>query len=157
MPERRLAIILKMQYNTLKARRQVNALALKSKTFMFRSNDETPQRVPSWGATMPNVPNQYNYPGTHLEYFESIFYHEFHAYTVNRQENPLSDRTMVYAFLEDDQIKLVVEILSSHSGVNFTRKFCLSRQIPYLRFYFDHDGWWNTRDYVVDRIRKALG
>ena len=28
--------------------------------------------------------------------------------------------------------------------------------VPYLRFYKDHEGWWNARSYVVSRIEKAL-
>ena len=27
----------------------------------------------------------------------------------------------------------------------------------YLRFYIDYEGWWNTRAYVDDRVKKALG
>ena len=28
--------------------------------------------------------------------------------------------------------------------------------IPYLRFYYNHEGWWNTRSYVTRRIANAL-
>ena len=34
---------------------------------------------------------------------------------------------------------------------------CAAAAIPYLRFYHNHDGWWNTRAYVTQRVRGALG
>ncbi len=36
------------------------------------------------------------------------------------------------------------------------RDDCVRAGTPYLRFYYDHDGWWNTRSYVAGRIRGAL-
>ena len=29
--------------------------------------------------------------------------------------------------------------------------------IPYIRFYYDHEGWWNTKSYVIRRTSEALG
>jgi hypothetical protein len=36
------------------------------------------------------------------------------------------------------------------------RNECRAQGIPYLRFYYDHDGWWNTRSYVTRRIAGQL-
>ena len=53
--------------------------------------------------------------------------------------------------------KLVVEVISDSSNPYKLMKDCHAQGIPYLRFYYDHDGWWNTKSYVTRRISKALG
>ena len=111
----------------------------------------------SWGERMPNEPNQYNYSGNFQEYFEDIFHHEFSDYQVNRQENPLASGVHAYTFTQGAGPLLVVELLSRSNDVYKVRRDCQKQGIPYLRFYYNVDGWWNTRSYVTDRIRKALG
>ncbi len=111
----------------------------------------------SWGERMPNEPNQYNYYGTFWEYFEDIFHHEFAEYTVTRQENPRALSVYTYFFSKGDGKLLAVELLAKRNEVYKVRNDCRKQGIPYLRFYYDVDGWWNTRSYVTERIRKALG
>lgn len=111
----------------------------------------------SWGERMPNEPNQFNYPGSYLQYFEDIFNREFAAYRVVRSENPRSSKTTVYSFYDGARPALVVEIMSQGADLHQLRRDCERNRIPYLRFYYNHDGWWNARSYVVNRIRNALG
>ena len=111
----------------------------------------------SWGERMPNEPNQYNYPGSYREYFEDIFSREFAAYRTVRSENPRSDRASSYTFYDGNRPVLVVELLSRRCDVNQIREGCRRSGTPYLRFYYDYEGWWNARSYVVNRIRNALG
>ena len=47
--------------------------------------------------------------------------------------------------------------MSENSEANKLRSACRAQGLPYVRFYYDHDGWWNTRSYVVSRTRAALG
>ena len=111
----------------------------------------------SWGERMPNEPNQYNFPGTYLEYFQDIFNREFAAYRVARTRNPLSDKTMVFNFYDGFRPVLVVEVMSRRADLQKLRRDCARSGIPYLRFYYDYHGWWNARSYVVNRINAALG
>ena len=110
----------------------------------------------SWGERMPNEPNQYNFPGSYLQYFEDIFNRDFAAYRVIRSENPRSDRTTIYSFYDFDKLVLVVEIMSRRADLQQLRRDCRRNGTPYLRFYHDYEGWWNARSYVVRRIRAAL-
>lgn len=111
----------------------------------------------SWGPRMPDEPNQYNYYGTFWEYFEDIFHRDFAEYTVTRQENPRTASVYAYSFSMDGETLLMVELLSRRNDVYKLRSDCRKQGIPYLRFYYDVEGWWNTRAYVIDRIKKALG
>lgn len=111
----------------------------------------------SWGERMPNEPNQYNYYGTFWEYFEDIFQREFAEYRVTRRENPRAVSVYTYTFAKGEGSCLVVELMSRRNDVHKVRDDCRKQGIPYLRFYYDVDGWWNTRAYVTDRIGKALG
>lgn len=106
----------------------------------------------SWGEEMPNEPNQFNYPGTYRAYFEDIFRTDFSGYRVTLEDA----RTTAYSFFDGDRKALVVELLAQSSGAYKLREDCRKSGTPYLRFYYDHRGWWNTRSYVVGRIRKAL-
>lgn len=110
----------------------------------------------SWGERMPNEPNQYNYYGTFWEYFEDIFRRDFADYQVTRKENPRALSVYTYTFSKGNGTLLVVELFSRRSDAYKVRSDCRKQGIPYLRFYYDYDGWWNTRAYVTDRIRKAL-
>ena len=104
---------------------------------------------------MPAEENQFNYPGTYIEYFDHVFKTEFPEYRITC-EQPKYDGTL-FIFWQGPQRALVVELLPQHSAAAKLRKDCLSSGIPYLRYYYDHDGWWNTYSYVRDRTRAALG
>ena len=56
-----------------------------------------------------------------------------------------------------EEYRLVVEIKSENSEAQWLRNACAAERTPYLRFYYNHDGWWNTREYVDTRVRQALG
>lgn len=109
----------------------------------------------TWYDHIPAEECQYNSGTTYLEYFEKIFREDFPEYDITREDaEPF--RRYVYTFAKEGAVKLVVELMSERSSVRKTRNECLKSGIPYLRFYFDHSGWWNTRSYVKDRIRAAL-
>ena len=110
----------------------------------------------SWGERMPNEPNQYNFPGTYRAYFEDIFNREFAAYRTVRSENPRTSKVSSYTFFSGDKPVLVVELLSRSSDAYQIRNSCRKSGTPYLRFYYDYDGWWNARSYVVRRINEAI-
>ncbi|HBR04921.1 MAG TPA: hypothetical protein DD722_04065 [Lachnospiraceae bacterium] len=105
----------------------------------------------SWGENMPVDENQYNYNGTFMEYFEFVIKEEYPMYklVVNHDEKQ---------FLLYDGAKpvLVVEILSERNNTNWLRNKCKFEGTPYCRFYYDHQGWWNTREYVKHRTHLAL-
>lgn len=108
----------------------------------------------SWGPTMPDEPNQFNYNGTWFEYFDGIFRGEFNTYRI------VSDRPRngyaVFTFYRGDDVALIVELLAQSSCVEKIRRDCRRAGIPYLRYYHNHEGWWNTRSYVTQRTRAAL-
>lgn len=125
-------------------------------TYVEPEGEETPIGR-SWGKRMPNEPNQYNYPGSYREYFEDVFNREFAAYRTVRSVNPRTDKACSYTFLMGEKPVLVVELLSRSSDACQLRSSCRRSGTPYLRFYYDYDGWWNARSYVVNRIRNAIG
>ncbi|MBR4728602.1 MAG: hypothetical protein IK080_12010 [Clostridia bacterium] len=110
----------------------------------------------SWGEEMPAEENQYNFNGTYDQFFQSIFRAEFPDYTVQAAPNNQNRSGMQYVFRSGDKIALVVEVMTDRSVAQKLRRACEARGIPYLRFYHDHPGWWNTRSYVVRRVRAAL-
>ncbi len=110
----------------------------------------------SWGEEMPNEENQFNFNGTYTQYFESIFRAEFSNYRIEKTAPGGSNRT-VYTFYSGDRKALVTEIMSQNCSAKKLRRDCEAAGIPYLRYYYDHHGWWNTRNYVVTRTRAALG
>ena len=110
----------------------------------------------SWGPTMPDEENQFNFNGTYVQYFEKVFREEFPRYDVQKETSPNGKRTTFF-FRDGGQVALVVEVLSQSCDVYKHRRDCAARGIPYLRFYHDHEGWWNTRAYVVKRVGEALG
>jgi len=109
----------------------------------------------SWGPVMPNEPNQYNYNGSFCSYFEEIFREEFPLYSVDKQ-TPQGLERFVYTFSQGGRKALVVELLGRSSSAKAVRAKCERENVPYLRFYYDFEGWWNTREYVKTRISNAL-
>ena len=110
----------------------------------------------SWGPTMPAEPNQYNYPGTWLQYFDVLFMKEFSEYRIVR--DVIGDgKRVVYTFYSGEKTALVVEVMNQSCAAQKLRRDCRRSGTPYLRYYYDHEGWWNTYSYVCDRSRAALG
>ena len=105
---------------------------------------------------MPDEENQYNYPGNYADYFENIFRAEFPQYRLERIVNE-SWNAVIFTFRDGGREALVVELMSDRSSRQRLRRDCAARGVPYLRFYHNHAGWWNTRSYVVTRTRAALG
>ena len=122
-------------------------------------NSPTPDASPksgfSWGEEMPDEENQFNYDGTFMEYFESIFRAELASYATERTI-PEDSKRVVYTFFSGSDAALVIQLMSEGCSSQKTRNTCKRDHIPYLRFYYDHKGWWNTRAYVEKRIRDAL-
>ena len=110
----------------------------------------------SWGEYMPAEENQYNYSGDYAAYFSDIFAKDFPEYQVSRKNCDYYVKGMNYTFTQNGVKKLVVEVLSDSSSSKKTRNDCAKAGIPYLRFYYDHHGWWNTRSYVNERVKEAL-
>lgn len=109
----------------------------------------------SWGDEMPDEENQYNYNGSFTQYFENIFSTEFASYRTER-ENLSNGSRVVYTFYSQNAKKLVIELMPESCSAYKLREDCRKEGVPYLRFYYNHDGWWNTRSYVTERIKKAL-
>lgn len=109
----------------------------------------------SWGSEMPNEPNQYNFSGNYVQYFESILREEFAGYAVHTDASEMRRRT-VFTLTGAAGKALVIEVMTENSESQKIRRACEKEGVPYVRFYFDHDGWWNTRSYVTRRIRAAL-
>ena len=79
------------------------------------------------------------------------------TFEVFERQQGYGGNTTVYTFTDGGRVVLVVELLSRKSSPVKLRQSCRQQGIPYLRFYYDYEGWWNTRAYVNDRVRKALG
>lgn len=109
----------------------------------------------SWGEEMPAEENQYNYGGTYEEYFTEIFNSEFPEYVVMK-ESLRDGRALCYSFAKDGRTALIVEVMSEKSNAQKLRNTARREGVPYLRYYYDHHGWWNTRKYVTERTRAAL-
>ena len=110
----------------------------------------------SWGPRMPAEENQFSYPGDYLSYFEHVYREEFPQYLLEAQPIP-NRRGSTIVFSLDGRRVLLVELMSDRSVSRRLRNSCVREGIPYLRFYYDHPNWWNTRSYVVRRTRFALG
>ncbi|WP_297957900.1 hypothetical protein [uncultured Ruminococcus sp.] len=109
----------------------------------------------SWGPEMPAEENQFNFNGTYKEYFRDVFMNEFPQYSIVSADSN-NGRATVFTFNLGVKKALVVELLSEKSSAYKLREECKREHIPYLRYYYDHHGWWNTRAYVAERTRKAL-
>ncbi|HBI86055.1 MAG TPA: hypothetical protein DDX71_07220 [Ruminococcus sp.] len=111
----------------------------------------------TWGGdTPPAEENSFTYPGGYLPYFDMVFRTEFPEYDV--QYTPgANSRITVFTFRRGGETALIVEIMNSACSAQKLRRDCARQGIPYLRYYYDHEGWWNTRSYVTERTRRALG
>ena len=109
----------------------------------------------SWGEDMPDEENQYNFNGTYKQYFDSIFLTEFREYQIMCDTAKYTGMP-VYTFVKNGRRALVVELMKSSSNARKLRNDCKKSGIPYLRYYIDYDGWWNTKKYVITRTRNAL-
>ena len=111
----------------------------------------------SWGETMPAEENQYNYNGTYEQYFEHIFAEDFPAYRFEKSYiDDYGKHRVIYTFYSGAAKTLVIELMTESSEAAKFKNDCIKAGIPYLRFYYDHEGWWNTRSYVVGRMRGAM-
>ena len=108
-----------------------------------------------WGPLMPDEENQYNFDGTWQEYFDGIFRSEFSDYELLRQ-TVRDGKGIVYTFKKNGETALVAELMSDRSNAQKLRNSLRGTGTPYLRYYYDHEGWWNARAYVVERTRNAL-
>ena len=108
-----------------------------------------------WGDTMPAEENQYNFGGTYEEYFTEVFNSEFPDYTVEK-ESIRDGRALCFTFKKEGRTALIVEVMSQKSNAQKLRNLARREGTPYLRYYYDHHGWWNTRSYVTERTAKAL-
>ena len=112
----------------------------------------------SWGDVMPGEPNQFNSGMTPIAYFEDIFHTEFADYELAEEAGwGGPSRSWIFRFRKGGEDRLVVELLPAKSEAVKLREKCRKQGLPYLRYYTDHEGWWNTRSYVIDRTRAALG
>lgn len=109
----------------------------------------------SWGPDMPDEENQYNFNGTYKEYFNDVFRSEFSNYKIESSD-AYNGKAVIFTFWEGGRKALVVEVLSRKSSVYKLRADCKAEGVPYLRYYYDHHGWWNTREYVKQRTHNAI-
>ena len=102
--------------------------------------------------------NLFDYRGEPLDYFREVLRDNFTGYDIreNVKINPKSPNPSEFVFYTGDHVDLVVEILWAGSARESTKYYCKEKRIPYLRFYYGHEGWWNTEKYVVDRIRGLI-
>ena len=110
----------------------------------------------SYGPDMPDEENQFNYGGPFYEYFENIFGSEFPEFRFERELSPNGKR-YTYRFYSGDALAMVVELIDQNNAAVALRNKCGREGIPYYRFCYNHQGWWNTRAYVVQRMNEALG
>lgn len=104
---------------------------------------------------MPAEENQYNFSGHFTQYFEGIFAAELPGYRV--EKSVIDDRRHVYTFYNGTAKALVVELMPESCSAYKLRNDTKKEGVPYLRFYYDHQGWWNTRSYVTSRLHGAVG
>lgn len=110
----------------------------------------------SYWDVIPDEENLFRFSGSYQQYFSQIFTAEFPSYRVQFEQAKGRDAA-IFTFWAGAQKALVVEVISSNSSAKKLRADCQRANIPYLRYYYGHWGWWNTRSYVVNRTRAALG
>lgn len=110
----------------------------------------------SWGPVMPKEENQFNSQKPYDRYFRDVFSEAFPEYEIVEEACGYSRPGTVFTFLMEGKKILVVEVISQRTQVERLRRKCRREGMPYLRYYYDHPGWWNTKEYVVDRTRNAL-
>ena len=153
------------------AKKTVESGVNKYVTEPWKRPDSAPQQAPaaarpvygqqpvsgeSWGPVMPAEPNQFNSGKTYVEYFYDLFRLNFPGYQVICQDLPRRVPATAITFLLAGRQALVVELMSEHSDSNQLRRQCQATRVPYLRFYYDHYGWWNTETYVINRVGAAI-
>ena len=126
-----------------------------------RSAPEAPARQQTYAASSPYdaVPaeeNSFNFGGPYQAYFRKVFAEEFPGWQISESEAP-HGRGTLFTFSQGGGPALVVEVMSEGCSAQKVRRECERAGTPYLRYYYDHRGWWNTRSYVTERTRKALG
>ena len=105
---------------------------------------------------IPAEENLFNFNGPYQTYFRRIFAEDFPGYEVAEQPAPHGKGTL-FIFMRSGIGVLVVEVMSEDCTSNRVRRECEQAGNPYLRYYYNHWGWWNTRSYVRNRTRMALG
>ncbi len=108
----------------------------------------------SWGDRMPAEENQYNFNGGYVQYFETVFREDFPEYAVSKSAG--TNTSTVFTFTSGGRKVLVVELMSENSEAQRIRRAAQAEGVRYVRFYYNHPGWWNTRNYVRARVSKAL-
>ncbi len=120
--------------------------------------EKTPAASASIYDQIPAEENQYNFNGSYTDYFDKVFREEFPEYEITHKKADYSRTTAtVFTFRFGGNVVLIVELMSESSSINKLRTQCKNNGTPYLRFYYNHRGWWNTRAYVTERTGKALG
>ena len=127
-----------------------------SASFSATFTEEEGPSGDSWGPKMPAEPNQFNSGLSYQDYFSKVFGEAFPDYQVNREEHKLGKATL-YTFYLAGVKKLVVEVTSCSVYRYKVAKDCRAEGVPYLRYYYDYDGWWNTASYVTRRTARVLG
>lgn len=111
----------------------------------------------SWGPTMPAEENQYNYNGPYDQYFMDIYVQRFPTYRLTHEKVRKGSATVFTFWKGMTQEKaLIVELMSDSSSAESIRNGARKEGVPYLRFYYNHEGWWNTKSYVIRRTQEAL-
>ena len=111
----------------------------------------------SWGPDMPDEPNQFNSGKPYDQYFYDLFQENFPSYRLTTEKIRKGRATLITFYSGiSDQKALVVELMAETSCAESIRYNCRKEGVPYLRFYYNHDGWWNTKSYVVRRVQDAL-
>lgn len=109
----------------------------------------------SWGPEMPDEENQYNFSGSYDQYFYAVYAQAFPEYRLT-SESIRQGRATLINFWQGERKVLVVELMSDTSSANRIRESCRREHVAYLRFYYNHPGWWNTKAYVIARTGDAL-
>ena len=109
----------------------------------------------SWGDVMPAEENQFNYSGSYDQYFYDVYVRNFPMYRLTTEKVRKGHGTTI-TFWNGTQRALVVDLMSQKSTSQVVQKECAKENVPYLRFYYNHPGWWNTKTYVINRTRNAL-
>lgn len=105
--------------------------------------------------TMPDEENQYNSGLGHVEYFTKILNEDFPDCTITHS-NAANGKTDVLTLERGGAAALVIELMSEKTNSKKLRNVCAENGTPYLRFYYDHFGWWNKRSYVRERVSAVL-
>ena len=105
--------------------------------------------------SVPAEENQYNFSGTWMQYFEKVLNEDWSEYEI-RQEEGSDRRCPLFVFYDGGKKALVIEMKTERSSAQRIKRQCAAEGVPYLRFYYDHEGWWNTRSYIRARISRTL-